>query len=429
MRIGSWLALAGLVVAVAGCGSGEAEKSGSSTARPPAAPVELSKQRLLGFVYPPGAGAIQLASLDPLTLAPASRPVRLGAGGGITELSPDGSMLAVAAGESTRLELLDLRTMRSLAAVDLGIEGYISRLSWSRSGMLFAAVGESTVAVVDPESAQVVETRQVDGSLVGDIHAIPAGMLALVGPSNDIGPLTAVVFGGKGTFAAPLHRIVGGSRQEEGDDEEDFRVTEKIPGLALDPTGRRALVAPEGGEVAEISLANLRVTYHRLSRPVALLDRLRNWLEPTAEAKLIEGPIRQAVWLKSGLVAVAGVNQTISGRDVITKRVGLSLIDTSDWSVRVINEEVEWVLAAGERLLAFEPYCADDEASYGVVGYDLEGKERFRICRREGFDAQVVGKYAYLGFGNNRRFEVVDLKTGEIVATPTTTKTTSLVTN
>jgi len=189
-------------------------------------------------------------------------------------------------------------------------------------------------------------------------------------------------------------------------------------------------VVPAGGEVAEVSLANLRVTYHILSQPVSLLERFRNWLEPTAEAKLIEGPIRQAVWLKSGVVAVTGADHTVSDdREVITDPAGLSLIDTRDWSVRVINERVDWVLPAGERLLAFEPWCAGDEASYGVVGYDLKGNELFRLCRDEGFDPQIVGDYAYLGFDNNTRFEVVDLKTGEIVARPRTTKTTSLITN
>ena len=431
VRLVSCLAVLGLVLGVVGCG-GDRKESRSSAFRAETTPrIHLDQDRLLGFQWPAGGvGEIELAELDPVTLAPKSRPIGLGTGGHVTELSPDGTTLALGGGDARRIEFLDLEKMRVLGAVDLGMPGYVSRLSWRPTGMLFAAIGQSSVVLVNPGARQLVETRHVDGLVLGDLHAIPAGMLALVGPSEGIGPLKAVVFGGKGTIAAPLREIVGGSITQAGDDDEGVRITENIPGLAVDPTGRRALVVPAGGEVAEISLANLRVTYHSLSQPVSLLERLRNWLEPTAEAKLIEGPTRQAVWLKSGLVAVTGADHTVSDeREVVTEPAGLSLIDTRDWSVRLINEQVDWVLPSGEHLLAFEPWCAGDRESYGVVAYDLEGTELFRMCRDEGFDPQVVGNYAYLGFANNTRFEVVDLESGEIVARPTTTKTTSLITN
>lgn len=431
MRIGSCLAVASLVLALSGCGGDEGGKSGSAAAaRAETARIQVDEGRFVGFLWPPGGvGEIQLARLDPRTLAPTSRRVTLEALGGVTELSPDGRTLALAAGEAPQIEFLDLERIRSLGTVDLGKAGYVSRLSWTRRGMLFAAVGQSAVAVVHPGARQLVETRQVDGVLIGDVQPIPAGMLALVGSSDGIGELKAVVFGGKGTISVPLRGIIGGSKTE-GDDEADFRVTENIPGLAVEPAGRRALVVPAGGEVAEVSLNNLRVTYHSLSQPVSLLERFRNWLEPAAQAKIIEGPIRQAVWLPSGLVAVTGANYKVSDEnEVISDPAGLSLIDTSDWSVRMINERVDGVLLAGERLIAFEPYCADDQESYGFAAYDLEGDELFRICRDEGFDPQAVGDYLYLGFDDNTRFEVVDLKTGKVVARPSTTKTTSLLTN
>jgi hypothetical protein len=430
VRIGPYVALLSLVLTLASCGGDDRAKNGSAAARENTARIHVGEGPFLGFLWPPGGvGEIQLAELDPRTLAPKSRPLTLEAQGGVTELSPDGRTLALAAGEAPQIEILDLERMRSLGTVDLGMAGYVSRLSWS-SGMLFAAVGQSDVALVHPGARQLVEMRQVDGLFVGDIQAIPAGMLALVGPSEGIGQLEAVVFGGKGTSSVPLRGIVGGSKTETGDDEADFRVTENIPGLAVDPSGRRALVVPAGGQVAKLSLDNLRVTYHSLSQSVSLLERLRNWLEPTAQAKVIEGPIRQAVWLPSGLVAVTGADYTVSDEnEVIPDPAGLSLIDTSDWSVRMINDRVDGMLLAGERLLAFEPWCAGDRDSFGFATYDLEGTEIFRVCRDEGFDPQVVGDYVYLGFDDNTRFEVVDLRTGQVVAELSTTKTTSLLTN
>ncbi len=427
VRIGARVALLSVVLTLVGCG-GEGGKSARQTPErtPPASGVD--EDRFLGFLWPPGGvGEIQLARLDPRTLAPRSRRLSLNAGGGVTELSPDGRTLALAAGEGSQIEFLDLEEMRSLGTVDLGMAGYVSRLSWS-AGMLFAAVGQSAVALVDPGARQVVETRQVNGVFVGDLQAIPAGMLALVGPSERIGQLKAVVFGRKGTMSVPLRGIVGGSKTEAGDDEADFRVTENIPGLTVDPSGRRALVVPAGGQVAELNLDNLHVTNHSLSQSVSLLERFRNWVEPAAHAKVIEGPIRQALWLPSGLVAVSGADYTVSDEhEVIPEPAGLSLIDTSDWSVRMVNERVDGMRLAGGRLLAFEPWCAGDPGSFGFAAYNLRGDELFRVCRDEGFDPQVLGDYVYLGFDDNTRFEVIELKTGRTVARPRTTKTTSLL--
>jgi hypothetical protein len=429
VRIGSCLALLGLVFSLAGCG-GDDEKSSTVLARTPER-IQVDQDRLFGLLWPPGGvGEIQLAKLDPATLAPKSRGMPLEAGGGVTELSPDGSILALAAGEAPQIEFIDLKHMRSLGVADVGMPGYVSRLSWARDGMLFATLGQSAVALVHPASRQLVETRQVDGILLGDAQPIRAGMLALVAPSDRMGLLKVVVFGGKGTFPVPLRGIIGGWETESGDDEAEYTSRGNQPALTVDPTGRRALVVPAEGEVAEVDLANLRVTYHALSQPVSLLERLRNWLEPSAQAKVIEGPIRQAVWMSSGLVAVTGADYTASdGQEATADPAGLSLIDTSDWSVRTINEKVDWVQVAGERLLAFEPGCAGDQESYGLVAYDLEGNEVFDLCRDEGFAPQIVGRYAYLGFNDNTRFEIIDLTNGKVIARPSTARTTSLLEN
>ncbi|MBD0329056.1 MAG: hypothetical protein ICV64_03020 [Thermoleophilia bacterium] len=431
MRIGSTLALLGLVLTAAGCGGNEGGNDGAVAAGEPTARLELNGQ-LFGFVWPPGGvGELELAKLDPQTLAPRSQRLTLSAQGAVTELSPDANKLAIATHDPPSIAFVHLQSMRLLGDVDLGVPGYVSRLAWARSGTLFAAVGQSTIALIDPEARQVLETRQVDGSLLGDIQPIAGGALALVAPTEGIGPLKAVVFGEKGTSSQELGGIVGGSTTKQGDDEADFRATENIPALAVDPDGQRALVVPAGDEVAEIDLASMRVTFHSLSRPVSLLERLHNWLEPKAQAKLIEGPVRHAIWLRSGLVAVSGADHTISNdqREVVMDPAGLSLIDTRSWSVRAINEGIDGVRLSADYLVASEPWCAGSRQSYGLVAYGLNGNEFARICRDEGFDAQLIGKYGFLGFDDNTKFEVVELETGKTVARPRTAKTTSLITN
>src|SRR4029450_9041797 len=78
-----------------------------------------------------------------------------------------------------------------------------------------------------------------------------------------------------------------------------------IPALAVDPAGARALVVPAAAPLAEVALASGRVVYHDVHEAVSLLGGLRNWLEPSAEAKTAEGTERQAVWVGEQLVAVS----------------------------------------------------------------------------------------------------------------------------
>jgi hypothetical protein len=241
--------------------------------------------------------------------------------------------------------------------------------------------------------------------------------------------LKLTVWGGQGTSTVPL-RMVGGWETEQGDDESEFRSRELVPGLAVDPTGRRALVVPPGGPVAEVDLGDLTVTYHTLSEPVSLFHRFLDWLDPAAEAKMVEGKDRQALWLGNGLVAVSGTDfpPIEAGQtDLVGKPAGLSLIDTDDWSVRRVDGQVSGVRLLGSRLFAYEAGCSSAPESFALVAYDLSGKQQFRLCRDEGFDPQVVGDYLYVGMDNNTRFDVVDMSTGAIVSRLKTKQSTTLL--
>jgi hypothetical protein len=421
VRVGSLAALFALLIGAAACGAG----GGASSETPRASKFRPPEKSLLGIVWE--RNSAELARLDARTLAPGSRRATVGQGTTIA-FSPNGETIALASTEQPEIDLVDVETLRSLGTVELGVPGYVSRLSWTPPGMLFVAVGQQLVVEIDPVGRKAYEARQVDGTLIA-AQPIKAGLLGLVAPADRIGPLKLVVWGGKGTASVPL-RMVGGWETDQGKDESDFRARELVPGLAVQPNGRRALVVSAGGPVAEVDLSNLGVTYHTLSEPVSLLHRLLGWLDPAAEAKMIEGKERQAVWLTNGLIAVSGVDYPPiePGQSELTgKPIGLSLIDTSDWSIRTIDEKVEGVQLAGEHLLGFEAGCSGGSESLALVGYDLRGKERFRFCRNEGFDPVVVGGYAYVGFDDNTRFEVHDLETGAIVARLRTRQTTTIL--
>ena len=420
MRIASLCACLALVAVLTACGGGRAREEAppKQTFHPPAGD-------LLGLVW--NRNSAELTKLDPRTLAPRSARVDVGDGTLIAS-SPDGGTLAVTGGEDGEINLVDLRTFRPLGMVELGIPGYISRLSWSSRQMLFAAVGQQFVVVIDPARRKVYETRQVEGRLLV-AEPLAAGMLGLVAPADRIGPLKLAVWGAKGTSTVAL-RMVGGWETEQGDDESEFRSRELVPGLAVDPTGRRALIVPPGGPLAEVDLRDLTVTYHTLSEPVSLFHRFLDWLDPAAEAKLIEGKDRQALWLANGLVAVSGTDYPpveAGQTDLAGKPAGLSLIDPDDWSVRRVDGKISGVQLAGSQLLAYEAGCSSAPESFALVAYDLSGKQRFRLCRDEGFDPQVVGDYLYVGMDNDTRFDVVDMSTGAVVSRLKTKQTTTLL--
>jgi hypothetical protein len=422
VRIGSLGAGLALVAVLAACEGSTApsEAPAKQTFHPPAGD-------LLALVW--NRNSAELTKLDPRTLAPRSARVDVGDGTLIAS-SPDGGTLALSGSEDGEINLVDLRTFRPLGVVELGIPGYISRLSWSSRQMLFAAVGQQFVVVIDPAGRRVYETRQVEGTLIAS-EPTDAGLLGLVAPADRIGPLKLVIWGGKETSTVPL-RMVGGWETEQGDDESEFRSRELVPGLAVDPTGRRALVVPPGGPVAEVDLGDLTVTYHTLSEPVSLFHRFLDWLDPAAEAKMIEGKDRQALWLANGLVAVSGADYPpieAGQTDVVAKPAGLSLIDTDDWSVRRVDGKVSGVHMAGSQLFAYEAGCSSAPESFALVAYDLNGKQRFRLCRDEGFDPQVVGGYLYVGMDNNTRFDVVDMSTGAVLSRLKTKQSTTLLVN
>jgi len=374
----------------------------------------------------------RLTRLKALTLEPVGRNVPLRVGGAsATAFSPRGSMLAVGTADPG-IELIDLRRMKQAGLAKVARSGWVTFLSWQQ-GTLFALVtgDRNAVAVVDPVGRRVIQRYRIGRQILG-VEEETGGIVLLTAPRKGIGPVELTVVGGKGTASVSVSAISGGSAT--ANNAGDFRTRQVVPGLAVDDEGERALIVSANNTVAEVSLNNLAIAYHTLSQPASLLGRLRNWLEPAAEGKLLEGPQRKAVWLGDGLVAVTGADYaTVTDEngdpEVNVEAVGLFFLDTSSWSLRKIDDETSDVARVGETLLAFgdTSWGEGSKAAKGLVGYDLRGQQLFHLFGDTRVSwVETVGGLVYVPLNRERR-AVVDAATGRVYGRTKRAKPLSLV--
>jgi hypothetical protein len=379
--------------------------------------------------FPPLLGVVsedrrpRLVRVDPQTLRPRNgRSVDLGSEGCAPRsggqacwqvppwsFSPDRSLVAVArheAGVVRSLRLVDVARRRVAADVPLA-GGAVGLLAWSQRGRVLAVQElccdeQQRLLVVDVTRRRVTGRRSLGGT-VRRVGRTPREFVLLLAPPREIGPARLAVVDGAGAVRSlRLERIPAG---EQLLDRSSHRMRRRLPGLAVDPSGRRAFVV-DPGLVAEVDLVTLAVTYHELTRSTSLLARIRDWLEPAAYAKGGSGRTRSARWLGGGLIAVTGADED-------HERVlpaGLDLVDTRDWSVRTIDDGTTDVRVAGDLLLA--------TGSLGLTAYGFDGDRRFELFGgREAWIEQVYDGRAYVAGGvrpdgRPAPLRVVDLATG-----------------
>jgi hypothetical protein len=331
-------------------------------------------------------------------------------------VSPDRSRLALArheAGALRSLRLVDVRRMRVAADVRL-TGGPIGLLAWPARERVLAVQelccdGRQQLLVVDLAQRRVAASRPLEGSvLLAEWTA--RELVLLLAPAQRIGPARLAIVDADGAV-----RLVGLERIRAGRELVDpvrHEMKQSVPGLAVDGEGRRAfVVAP--GVVASVDLANGTVGYHRPARSRSLLSRLRDWLDPVAQAKGASGPIRSARWLGGGLLAVTGTDESPTGElEARLRPAGLDLVDTRNWTKRTIDRDVNEVRVAGDLLLA-------TGSSAGLSAYGFDGHRRFRLLEgRETWIEHVHGARAYvhspLPDGRLGPLLVVDLATGSI---------------
>lgn len=423
---------AGLLL-IAGClGTGDGTRETPQASKPPTLPTASSGttdtgDQPLGAIVREAPASLKLAKLDPRSLAPLpGRHLDLPGPWQVLSVAPDRSTAVLGNQASSKLAFVDLAAMRSLGTVRVESLAWTRTSRWIGRSRLLLVTGEfpvsrhSIMLMLDPHARRVLHRRRLAGPVLTSGH-LPGGLVLLLAPERGIGPATLAVFDERARVrTVTLSRIVAGSESVGTD--ELLVDRQAVPGLAVDPAGRRAYVVAGDAPVAEVDLTTLRVGYHRLGRPTSLLRRLASWLLPLAEAKgATSGPTRSALWLGDGLVAVAGshavATSTRQGVRQLVRPSGLQLIDTHSWTVRLLDPHTSSIVLAGGRLFA-SGYRYDSDGEFRGYGLTIYGPGERRPVHLMGskavFRVQVHGDLAYVR-ANSIGYSVVDLRSNRVL--------------
>ena len=400
--------------------------SGRSETQPESVPADLPRGSVLGIVWHANNAVLQ--PFDRTGLTPRPARVELGQSGGAWSFSPNDAKLAVAGGPPLEVRIVDVRRMRleGVASLERNLvgtpaESYVIGLAWPTTRRILALVEwgawDHALVVVDPVERRAVSHRTIDGTLVGQAST-DDGLVLLLAPVGRVGPMRLLLVDRDGKAESiPLPGIDGGLETVDAD-QAVSRV--QVPGLAVAPTGRQALVVPAAGDVAEIDLASRRVVSRALHEPVSLLGRVRSWLEPTAQAKASAGTERQAAWVGDHFVAVTGQDhRLVNGQDEQeTTPAGLTLVDVRDWSLRMLDERASQFSVAAGTLLAYGisgSSATEETIGMGLTAYALDGEERFHLFGDEPiYFVETAGPLAYV-WRDGASPVVVDLRSGSVV--------------
>lgn len=421
MRLGSLIVVSALLL-VSGSASGARDVRWVAPA---------SSGSLLAAIRPVGPlHAAELARVDAATLkVRAGRRVPLGRNYGAWSFSRDRRRLAIGVDRALGVRLVDLRTMRAIGDVKTP-NGDVLALAWLTPRRV-VGIDRVGVFVVDPVAKRLVRTQKLEGTFLAAAPTA-AALVVLLAPKgvgvpistvwdwgSTIGPARLVTIAADGSMrTVRVDRIRSGAEiSEDGTAHEWW-----IPGFALDRAGGRAFIVGGDGVVAEADLGTLHVTYHELQERPSLLGRVLSWLEPAAAAKgPMPGPTRQAAWLGDGLLAVAGADVHVTTRsndvDVATTPYGLRLIDTRNWTMRVVEPHATALTVGSGVLLAYAASYDEQFRPTGGIGlnaYILNGTQRFHILGDSPlFWAEIVGAKAYTAPAGD--ILGIDLGSGKVV--------------
>jgi hypothetical protein len=219
----------------------------------------------LGVVH--AGSASSLARLDRDTLRPLAARLPLPGWSQAWARSPDGARLAYASsrvpvtGRPARLRIVDLGAWRSERVVPLPVAaGKPVGVAWlgGRIVVVLSRVDGNQVVAVDPRTGRLGATAAVGGRIVEGV-ASRDRLVLLAGAYGRIAPARLVtVDAGLRVRSVLLGRVRAGTTAPDPD--AGFVVTTRIPGLAVSPLGRTAVVVGDGEPAARVDLRTLRVT-------------------------------------------------------------------------------------------------------------------------------------------------------------------------
>lgn len=306
----------------------------------------------------------------------------------------------------------------------IALHGYGLTLFWPTTHRILAlvhnccaATDDTSIAVIDPGARRIVSRISLGGDAAAWARAGDR-LVVLVTPTNAIGPARVAVVDAVGRVrTTKLARIDAGRSLPE---DHSSIGTQRIPALAADAaTGRAYVVEPEG-LAAEVSLDSLAVSYHELAAE-SLAARLSAWLQPSAEAKGMNGTSWHGVALGNGFVAVTGtVEHTVmngNAEEMSSSPGGLAIVDIRNWTIRAIDRGADDVAVTDGLLLATGRSWSSSQqrtTGMGLVAYGSDTKLRFHVFQGDSaWVQQTWNGRAYVLIDG--RTNVVDLATGRIV--------------
>jgi hypothetical protein len=346
-----------------------------------------------------------LVRVDRESLRPVSRRVALGGHGYAWSLSPDGRRLAVGVDRANGVRIFDVRKLKRLGQIPTW-SGGIRTIAWLAPRRLLGWE-PAGLFMLDPVARKRLDSPRASGEVVS-VERAGNRLVLLTAPIQEIGPAQLALVGADGVVhTLALDRIRAGLRPEDNGMGESYR-----PAVVSDESDRVFVLGAGGDPVAQVDLGRLAVTYHEPHHARSLLTRFRNWLEPSAAAKLpLTGSFRDGLWLGDGKIAVWGYESTPVGTDRLdTKQIGLSVLDTNDWTTRTIDSDAWAASFAGGTLLAWY-------RKSGLNGYAVDGTRRYHLF--EGDALGVVATYgsrAFVAF-DRKPVHVLDAATGRVLGT------------
>ena len=401
-----------------------AQRTGATPAEP--ARAAKAPAPVLGIANPSSGGL--LAWFHPVTLRMLpGRKAPLGRYYGSWAFSADRANLAIASCGDHRsggIRFVNARAMRVLGDLELSrsFSDCTSSLTWLAPRRLLAVVqGGVSVVLVDPVARRVLRREGLPASPLATGRTRDE-LVLLLENHGSFGPARLAIVDDEARIRiATVDRILAGSIVEDGGSDYHSRAIQ--PGLAVDPEGRRAFLVPHSGAVAEINLRTLAVTYHELDSP-SVLGRALRWLTPDAQAKVLEGPMRQARWLGDGMIAVSGVDYSVTAKtngepQMVESPAGVTLVDTRSWTTRLLEDEASgFALAPGLVVAQGGRWDFEQDRGHGpgLRAFGLDGRERWRHRPGELLWMDPAGLLGYIQF-RDLRTEVVDLVSGSVLAT------------